>query len=89
MNTWVEIESRWMGIKKGEPVVYRVAFYYQQGKRDAWHITSYLLECEETSKSVEVPYDKLQAEIAAKGLINIGQHTKEQWIEMSKPKTKT
>jgi hypothetical protein len=81
---WVEQHSRWLGRLKGELVVYRVIYYYQQGKQDTWHITHYDIECEETGQLKEVTYQVLQQQIAGKRLINIGAYTKEQWIEMSK-----
>lgn len=84
MNTWVEQHSRWLGRLKGELVVYRVIYYYQQGKLDTWRITHYDIECEETGQLKEVTYQVMQQQIAGKRLINIGAYTKEQWIEMSK-----
>jgi hypothetical protein len=84
---WVDIRSRWLGRKDGELVVYHVWYYYQQGRLDAWHITHYDVECEETHEIKEVPYAIMQQQIAKKRLINIGDYTKEQWIELSKQQT--
>jgi hypothetical protein len=84
MTTWVEQHSRWLGRKEGALVVFKILFYHQAGTREHWHITQYDVVCEDTGEDKEISFEQFQQLIAAKRLVNIGEHTKEQWIEMSK-----
>jgi len=80
----IEVPSRWLGLKDGMLVVWKVFWSNETGSRNTWRIINYELECEDTGEWKAVPYEVMQQQITKKRLINIGEYTKEAWIEMSK-----
>lgn len=80
--------SRWLGRFNGQYQVWRVEGQAGTGKAEHYQPVSYLLTREDVepgcSAWLTIPYQKMQELVQKNLFINIGQYTKEQWLQMSR-----